>query len=161
METENRYALSDEIRTELSYACRPDVGQGVGTRVNNQPQETSAGVEFEIGPINGVYVGAVPNNDFEAPDLQYSKRHAPAEGYLYVYIADIEHYKESETADITSNYADLRLESPFFEWLSNELIDIVSSIFDIDSEVLRLERYPHNGGGVYFLLPLPPEPMGQ
>jgi hypothetical protein len=153
--------VPDEIRTELIYACRADVGEGVGTRVQNRPPDASPGVEFEIGPISGVYVGSVPNIDLEAPDLLYSNRDHPADGYLYVYIADIEHYKETESVELTSNYADLRLESPFFEQLSTELIEIVESLFDINSSQLRLERYPHDGGGVYFLIPLPPEPMGK
>lgn len=159
-QTDGNHVIPTDIRRELIYSCRPDVGEGIGTRVQNRPDDTSSGVEFEIGPVSGVFVGSVPNTDLEAPDLLYSKRATPAEGYLYVYIADIEHYKESESVDLTANYADLRLESPFFEKLSTELISLVSSVFDVDADSLRLERYPHNGGGVYFLLPLPPEPMG-
>jgi hypothetical protein len=152
--------LPEDIRRELAYACRPDVGEGIGTRVQNRPQDASPGVEFEIGPISGVFVGAVPNTDLEAPDLLYSRRDIPAEGYLYVYIADIEHYKTAESVDTTASYTDLRLESPFFERLSTELLELVEAIFDVDSDILRLERYPHEGVGVYFLIPLPPEPMG-
>ena len=156
MTIQDHTIIPADIRTELEYAIRPDVGRGVGTRAKKTPLKVSDGVEFEVGAEGGVYVGAVPYDEDTPVDLEYSKTSVAAEGLLYVYVADLERHKELTNGDLTARYAALKYESEFFRALSLELQTIVEDVFDMDAGELRFERYPGDDAGDYFVLPLPP-----
>lgn len=146
--------LPADIRTEIEHALCPNVGQGVGTRAQKTPLQVSEGVEFEIDAEGGVYVGTVPYAGETPIDLEYSDRDIPADGLLYVYVADLDRHKEVTNGDLTSRFAALKYESECFRALSMELESIVEEVFGRGD--IRFERYPSDEAGAYFVLPLPP-----
>lgn len=144
--------ISPDIRDAIEYALQPDVGKGIGTRVTQTPIDVSDGVEFEVG-AGGVYIGCVPYNGDTGIDFEYSAPTA-ADALLYVYVADLEQHKEWTNGDTTAKYAALQYESEYFRALSRELATIIDEVFQVDD--IRLERYPTDEAGVYYVQPLPP-----